>query len=82
MTATAPAASSSGAYRIVSRYHVNQWDDALQATVPGWIVKALWFSTGTVLPVFVPDASYTAANVDTLVRAAGAKDEEIHQLGS
>lgn len=69
------------AYRIVSRVHVNRWDDGLQAAVPGWDVRALWIKTGTVLPVFVPDASYTPENVDALIRNAGAVDERIHGLG-
>lgn len=69
------------AYRIVSRVHVNRWDEALQAAVAGWDIRALWVKTGTVIPVFVPDASYTAENVDALVRIAGAKDDQIHSLG-
>lgn len=69
------------AYRIISRSHVNQWSDALQAAVPGWDIRALWLRTGTVIPVFVPDASYTPDNVDALIRAAGATDEAIHALG-
>jgi hypothetical protein len=68
-------------YRIVSRVHVNKWDDALQQAVPGWDVRALWVRTGTVLPVFVPDTQYTPENIDQLVRAAGAKDDAIHALG-
>lgn len=75
MTEPAPA------YRIVMRAHVNRWDDDLQTAVPGWEIKARWVSTGAVLPVFLPDASYTADNVDTLIRAAGARDEEVHRLG-
>lgn len=69
------------AYRIVSRVHVNQWDTGLQQAVPGWDIRALWIRTGTIIPVFVPDASYTAENVDTLIRIAGAKDEQMHALG-
>jgi len=70
-----------GTYRILSRVHVNQWDDQLQTAVPGWQVLALWLSTGTVLPVFVADSHYDATNLDTLIRAAGAKDDQIHALG-
>lgn len=69
------------AYRIVSRLHINQWDNALQQAVAGWDIRALWIKTGTILPIFVPDASYTAENVDTLIRIAGAKDEQMHALG-
>lgn len=75
MNATQPA------YRILSRLHVNQWDNGLQQTVAGWQIKAQWFATGTILPVFVPDASYTAVNVDALIRDAGARDEQMHALG-
>lgn len=74
---TAPAT----VYRIISRVHVSQWDDQLQEAVPGWSLKVLWISTGTVLPVFVPDTSYTPDNIDRLTRAAGATDEAVHQLG-
>lgn len=73
--------STETAYRIISRVHVNQWSNELQTAVPGWDIKALWIKTGTVLPIFVPDASFTAENVDTLIRIAGAKDDAIHQLG-
>lgn len=69
-------------YRIISRVHVSQWDDQLQEAVPGWTLKVLWIRTGTVLPIFVPDQSYTPENIDTLVRAAGAKDDAVHALGS
>jgi hypothetical protein len=69
------------AYRIVSRLHVNQWDNALQQAVAGWQVKALWLKTGTILPVFVPDSAFTAENVDALIRSAGATDDAIHALG-
>lgn len=69
------------AYRIVSRYHVNEWSDDLQATIPGWRIKAQWISTGTILPVFVPDASYTPESVDATIRHAGAVDQAMHSLG-
>jgi hypothetical protein len=68
-------------YRIVSRVHVNRWDEALQAAVPGWDVRALWARTGTVLPVFIPDTQFTPENVDTLIRAAGETDDRVHALG-
>lgn len=68
-------------YRIVSRVHVNQWNDQLQAAVPGWDIRALWISTGTILPVFVPDTQYTPENVDQLVRHAGELDDRMHALG-
>jgi hypothetical protein len=69
------------AYAIISRVHVNRWDEELQRAVPGWDIKARWNRTATILPVFVPDAAYTAQNVDALIRAGGAKDEQIHGLG-
>lgn len=81
MTAAVPQADRPEAYRIVSRYHVNDWSDDLQATVPGWRIKAQWIKTGAILPVFIPDAAYTPANVDAAIRHAGAVDESIHNLG-
>lgn len=69
-------------YRIISRSHVAQWNDALQQAVPGWELKALWTRTGTVLPVFVPDTAYSAKNVDRLIRAQGELDDQIHALGA
>lgn len=82
MAADAPLATSDTTYRIVQRNHVNQWSNELQTAVPGWDIRALWISTGTVLPVFVPDSQYTADNVDKMIRHAGAIDEQIHGLGS
>ena len=75
MTADAPL------YRIIQRTHISQWDDRLQQAVPGWDIRALWVSTGTVLPVFVPDSDFTPENVDQLIRHAGEKDNAIHSLG-
>lgn len=69
-------------YQLISRTHVNQWVPGLQQTVPGWQITAQWLKTGTYLPVFVPDASYTPENVDTLIRLAGATDEQIHALSA
>lgn len=68
-------------YRIIERNHVNKWNDKLQTVEPGWDIKALWVSTGTILPVFVDDAHYTPENVDTFIRAAGATDDAVHALG-
>lgn len=68
-------------YRIVQRNHVAQWSDQLQQAVPGWDLRVLWASTGTILPVFVPDTVYTTENIDTMIRDAGAKDEAVHALG-
>lgn len=72
---------TAGTYVIVSRVHVNQWNTDLQAAIPGWDIRARWTSTGALLPVFVPDDAYTPANVDTLIRAAGAVDDAVHALG-
>lgn len=68
-------------YTIITRNHVNKWDDALQTTLPGWEIKALWLPQQTVLPVFVDDAHYTPENVDAAIRLAGATDDAIHNLG-
>jgi hypothetical protein len=69
------------AYVILTRVHVAQFDNDLQETVPGWSIRARWSSTGTVLPVFVPDSVYTPQTVDAKIRAAGKLDDEIHRLG-
>ena len=61
--------------------HTTEWDPQLQQAVPGWRVRAIWRSTGAVIPVFVPDDRFTAANVDILLRAAGAVQDEIAGLG-
>lgn len=78
-----PAASDAqqAVYHIVSRVHISQWSNELQQAVPGWDIRAYWVATGTTLAVFVPDSRYTADNVDRLIRAAGATDEQIHNLG-
>lgn len=68
-------------YRIVQRNHVAQWSDQLQQAVPGWDLRVLWASTGTILPVFVPDTVYTPDNIDRMIRDAGAVDERVHALG-
>lgn len=68
-------------YTIISRVHVNQWDNDLQETVPGWSLKVRWNATGTLLPVFIPDGVFTPETIDKVVRAAGAVDEKIHTLG-
>lgn len=75
---TAPATT----YRIISRTHVNQWNDQLQAAVAGWELKALWIATGTVIPIFLPDTQYTPENIDRLIRAAGELDSQVHALGA
>lgn len=68
-------------YVILSRVHVNQWDNDLQETVPGWLLKVRWSATGTILPVFIPDGVYTPETIDKVVRASGKVDEQIHSLG-
>lgn len=68
-------------YTIVSRVHVSQWVNDLQETVPGWLIKARWNATRSILPVFVPDDVYTPETVDSAIRAAGAVDSQIHALG-
>lgn len=81
MSAATATTDPATAYRIVSRVHIAQWDNALQQAVQGWELKALWLSTGTILPVFLPDAQYTPENVDLLIRHAGEVDDRIHALG-
>lgn len=75
---TQPAAR----YRIVSRVHINKWSDELQGVIPGWDIRALWLKTGTMLPVFCPDAQFSAENVDRLIVNAGERDDSIHALGA
>lgn len=70
------------AYSIISRSHVNHWDNGLQRAVAGWEIAARWTSTGTILPVFVADANYTPDQVDAAIKAAGVKDEAIEKLGA
>ncbi len=62
--------------------HTTEWDAQLQQAVTGWQIRALWAATGNILPVFVPDTHYTPENVDTLIRAAGAVDEQVAALGN
>lgn len=60
-------------YRIVSETHEAKWDNQLQQTVEGWTVKALWISTQTIIPVFVPDTHDLVKGVEQLVLAKGAE---------
>ena len=69
-------------YTIVSTVHISQWVPDLQETVPGWLIKARWNATGTIIPAFIPDDVYTPANVDAAIRAAGATAEQVKALGS
>lgn len=74
-------ANAAPTYRIVGNIHITKWDDALQEAVSGHQIKAMWFATQHVLQLFVPDTVYSVANVDQLVREAGAKDESVSALG-
>jgi hypothetical protein len=67
-------------YKVISTLHRNEFNDQLGETVSGWLVKALWFATNTVLPVFVPEDVYTAGNVDKLIRTAGETNSAVHSL--
>lgn len=69
-------------YRIVTRVHINQWNEPLQSVIPGWDIRALWYPTGTILPVFVPDTNYSPEVADSLIKQAGEKDDAIHALGA
>lgn len=68
-------------YQRISAVHVSRFDQALQEVVPGWELKYRWNRTGTIIPLFVPDAYYTPEQVDALVRQAGAVDEQMAGLG-
>lgn len=69
-------------YEIVGApIHQNQWDEALQAVVPGWTVRARWFANGAIIPVFVPDTADLASTADLLIRHEGAQLDALHNLG-
>ncbi len=72
----------SAQYAIVSRTILNRWDPEKLEAVEGWEIRARWASTGTLLKVFVPAATYNATEVDTAIRAAGHLDDQIGALGS
>ena len=83
MSATAPQTQGKAKpYQIVSTTADTKWSTQLQEAVSGWLVRALWLPTNTILPVFVPDDVYTADNVNQLVLAAGAKNSAVHNLGA
>lgn len=69
------------AYTILQRVHRNQYDAATDTVIPGWALTVRWGATGTVIPVFVPDADYTPPGVDTAIRQAGTLDDQIERLG-
>jgi hypothetical protein len=69
-------------YTQLDRQQINKWDATLQQAVEGWQVRARWNATGTVLTVFVPLTQYNPANVDTLIRQAGAVEDEVAALGT
>ncbi len=69
-------------YQIVAENHVNQWDNGLQTTVPGWKVTALWLATQTIIPVFVPDTADLVQGADALIRAKGAEIDKLRALGA
>lgn len=69
-------------YTILSRTHIDKYDPNVQTVVSGWQLKAQWANTGTILSVFVPDSAYTEDGVDAVIRAQGALDDRIGQLGA
>lgn len=69
-------------YTILSRTQLNRYDPATQQAVEGWDVQARWTRSGTVLKVFVPLATYSATEVDTAIRQAGALDDQVGALGA
>lgn len=68
-------------YAILTKTHVNQWDNDLRTAVPGWQLQVKWNATSQVIPVFIPDSQYTPDQVNARILAAGAKDEAISNLG-
>lgn len=75
------AAGTQGTYTIVSASQINRWDQQLQTAVEGWQLDVRWNRTGHILRVFVPLDQYNVTNVDTMIRQAGALDDEVSALG-
>ncbi|HEY4441651.1 MAG TPA: hypothetical protein VGN14_14425 [Candidatus Elarobacter sp.] len=75
-------AASTPLYTIVSQKYETPWDDQLQKAVKGVTLTVRWTATGNIIPVFVSDANYTPAQVDAAIKAAGARDQAIAQLGA
>lgn len=59
--------------------HVSQWVEDQQKVIPGWKVLGRWNSTGTIIPVFVPDTSDLPLTSDALIRYQGAQLDKLHQ---
>lgn len=70
-----------GDYTWIAKVQINKWDEALQVAVEGWQLDVRWTRSGTILRVFVPLAQYNAANVDSIIRQAGATDDAVSALG-
>lgn len=68
-------------YRILSIVPVNRWVRELQEAVPSHEIRVQWASTGDVLTVYVPDATYNPTEVDSAIRQAGYNNEQVRSLG-
>lgn len=80
--ADTPTAPMQRTYTIQTRQFTSWIDPNTGAAVEGYQITALWNATQQLLTVRVPTTSYTAANVDAAIRAAGAQDEAIANLGA
>jgi hypothetical protein len=66
-------------YAIISTpVHENRWNEQLQTVESGWKVTAQWLATGTIIPVFVPDAADLVTTADLLIRQQGAQIDALH----
>lgn len=68
-------------YRVVSQVHINQFDSNTGQVVPGWNITVRDSITGTVVPVFVPDANYGPEQARALIEHALGKVRAVHGLG-
>jgi hypothetical protein len=66
-------------YRIIGTpLHVRRWDQAQEAIVDGWEIKAEWFGNGSVIRVFVPEGVDIAEHADRLIRHQGEQLDALH----
>jgi hypothetical protein len=68
-------------YQVISQVYAPKWIEELQRAVAGWTVTVRDNVTGTVVPVFVPESSYTVDGVRTYVEQALAPVRQVAALG-
>jgi hypothetical protein len=69
-------------YAVLSQVHSTWWDAALQTATEGWIVTIQDRQTGTVIPLKIPDAYWTAGAVSTYAAPALANVRANAQPGT